>query len=380
MSTTTGSATKPSVADAADHGPDDLGDAFEKAFSDMGKATVLVVGATGAGKSTLINAFFVGEPAKTGTGRPVTEETTRYDLPNGMLSIYDTKGIEFGHSRERITAWLRKEADRTKIDVAWFCIRAADARVDETQLHMINTLKELRIPVIVVLTQVQKRNGQINPETIQFAESVEHDLQQAGARALVLVASKQGWSTPEPHGLRDLLDETRAALGDGVARDPFEAVQAIDWEAKRRRSRQIVAVSAASAAAVAAAPVPLSDSAGIVPVQLGMVAAVAATYGIPANAQKLAAIAAPVLVGGGVVYVGKALFKGLLKMIPGANVAVGVVAAGVAGSMTYALGEGWMWACEHLSKEGVDDDTDVNFIRAEFRRNYERVLRLNRAA
>lgn len=40
--------------------------------------TVLVAGNTGAGKSTLINTVFGREVARTGTGRPVTEDVEEY--------------------------------------------------------------------------------------------------------------------------------------------------------------------------------------------------------------------------------------------------------------------------------------------------------------
>ena len=61
----------------------------------------------------------------------------------------------------------------------------------------------------------------------------------------------------------------------------------------------------------------------------------------------LAAIAAPIVVGRGATFVGKALFKAVLKSFPGANLAVGVVAAGVAGLVTEALGEAWSQLPEH---------------------------------
>lgn len=49
--------------------------AFKKATQDINsKLNVLIVGKTGVGKSTLINAVFGDKVAKTGSGKPVTQE------------------------------------------------------------------------------------------------------------------------------------------------------------------------------------------------------------------------------------------------------------------------------------------------------------------
>ncbi len=47
----------------------------EEAYEERGHANVLIAGRTGVGKSTLINTIFQGNLAKTGQGRPVTENT-----------------------------------------------------------------------------------------------------------------------------------------------------------------------------------------------------------------------------------------------------------------------------------------------------------------
>jgi predicted GTPase len=51
----------------------DINTILNDAVKDMPVANIIVVGKTGVGKSSLINGVFRGNFAKTGVGKPVTE-------------------------------------------------------------------------------------------------------------------------------------------------------------------------------------------------------------------------------------------------------------------------------------------------------------------
>ena len=57
-------------------------------------ANIIVAGITGTGKSTLINAVFGTELARTGSGRPVTEHIDEYQNEEIPVHIWDTVGLE----------------------------------------------------------------------------------------------------------------------------------------------------------------------------------------------------------------------------------------------------------------------------------------------
>ena len=94
---------------------DAIADAISTATRGAGRVNILIAGKTGVGKSTLINAVFRGELARTGAGKPVTQTTQEYTKPGHPLTIIDTRGLEVGdyaRSRQQLTDLILRQRMR----------------------------------------------------------------------------------------------------------------------------------------------------------------------------------------------------------------------------------------------------------------------------
>ena len=69
---------------------------LNKEMKEMGHVNLVIAGKTGVGKSTLINAAFMENVAKTGIGKPITDEGDMkwFEKEGYPLRIYDTVGLE----------------------------------------------------------------------------------------------------------------------------------------------------------------------------------------------------------------------------------------------------------------------------------------------
>lgn len=144
----------------------------------MNNVNIIVMGKTGAGKSTLINAVLDEEVAVTGKGHAVTRTNTiyskkmtlpinknrdgKYEIADYNLNMYDTVGLEID---EKITdntlKEIRQHIEDTKHKikahdtyVVWFCVNERSNRFEDYELSLIKKLSiEYEIPFIIVVTR-----------------------------------------------------------------------------------------------------------------------------------------------------------------------------------------------------------------------------------
>ena len=254
----------------------------------------------------------------------------------------------------RIIDEKRQGSVRDQVHAIWYCVRSADKRFEGSQAQFVRQLAAMGVPVIIVLTQVPKKEGVFDPEAVELADSIRAQFTDGVAqpRSLVMTNAKPNsfLGLPE-HGLEDLLDTTAEIVPDAV-RNALIAAQQVDLNRKRSAAWKTVGTAAAGAAAAAAIPIPFADLATLLPIEAAMFGKISAIYGLPVAPKVAAQLALTVLVGQGARAAGAKAVETLLKFIPGVNVAVGVVRAGVASTLTLAAGTAWMVVCEQVTKRG----------------------------
>ncbi|MGY2700870.1 GTPase family protein [Nocardioides sp. HB32] len=332
--------------------------AFGKAWKDkadeVGRFNLAIFGKTGVGKSTLVNAIFGTEIAQTGIGEPVTRQAHLYLHQSGTLGVLDTRGLEVGKDNEALLAELRdylhgmrRKPLSEQLHVAWYCVRAGDRRFESTEAEFIRALAELGIPVILVLTQVPRSGQQVHPDAEALAARIA-DLRMPIADGLIhyTMALADEFTGQSAYGLRELLDATFRGAPAGVAH-AITAAQRIDFDRKRERAGAAIKVATGAATTAGASPIPFSDAAILVPLQLTMMASIAVTYGISLERSTAASLAATAAA----TTAGRSLVGNLIKFIPGAGTAVaGTINATIAGTFTYAMGHAWLRVCERIAR------------------------------
>lgn len=325
---------------------DDVGSAIEeavqRAFRERGRVNVLIVGRSGVGKSTLINAVFDGNLAETGQGRPVstgTREITKEGLP---LTILDTRGLEMAAFAETIeeleklvVARARETDANLHIHVAWICIHEDGRRVEEAETKLHEMLAKY-LPVVAVITKARLDAG--------FRNTVQQLLPHARnvLRVRALPETLDDGHTLEASGLEALVKFTAELVPEGQRR-AFAAAQKASLDLKVAASRKVILGSVAAACAAAASPIPFSDAFVLVPIQVGMLAGVSASFGLDVSRAFLTTLVGTVVGAGGAALAGRLAVGAILKLLPGlGSLAGGVIAAATAGTLTTALGEAYL--------------------------------------
>jgi uncharacterized protein (DUF697 family)/GTP-binding protein EngB required for normal cell division len=335
-----------------------FGQAFGKAWKDkaeeIGRFNLAIFGKTGVGKSTLVNAIFGAEIAKTGIGEPVTRAEHLYLHQSGSLGVLDTRGLEVGRDNATLIAELRdylhgmrRKPLADQLHVAWYCVRAGDRRFEATEADFVRALHDLGLPVILVLTQVPRAHGRVHPDAEALAASIAAlDLPIQDGLIHYTMALADDFTGQTAYGLQEVLDATFRGAPDGVAH-AITAAQRIDFARKRERAEVAIKAATGAATTAGASPIPFSDAAILVPVQIGMMASIAVTYGISLERSTAASIAATAAA----TTAGRSLVTNMIKFVPGAGTAVAApISATVAGTFTYAMGHAWLRVCERLAR------------------------------
>ena len=181
------------------------------------KYRILLIGRSGVGKSTIINAIFDYDLAETGIGRPITmyDKPKKYEyLNHDDLELYDTRGIELDPNygidktskkvEEFITEQLRK---KEPINAIWYCVTGS--KIEDIELFLIKKLqgmyKDDSLPVIIVYTQC------VDDEIfVQFKDYLNLQFNnQVNITKILAKMKKLKGINLQSYGLEELLSQTK---------------------------------------------------------------------------------------------------------------------------------------------------------------------------
>ncbi|WP_100976066.1 GTPase [Helicobacter pylori] len=346
------------------------------------KMNVLLMGATGVGKSSLINALFGKEIAKAGVGKPITQHLEKYIDEQKGLILWDTKGIEDKDYHDTMQSIKKEMEDSFKtldekeaIDVAYLCVKETSSRVEEREL--LGFAKKWNIPTIVVFTNTQYEAGDAFVQETKGIIDEEWGFKgfvKAYVRVNSVAFSFRGLKVPV-EGLEELVDETEKCLSDAKEnkKKHFLSIQKANIQARKQamidESKTIIHVASGAAGAAGLIPIPFSDAFAIAPIQAGMIYKMNDAFGMDLDKSVGASLVAGLLGVTAVAQVGRTLVNGFLKFIP----VVGSVAGGATAAV---ITEGIGFAYLKVLEKCFNDETGevelpaVDVITSLFKENY----------
>ena len=297
------------------------------------RPNILVCGYTGSGKTSLIKAVLgdLVPPSAIGAGAPKTMGYDCYE--NELVRIWDSKGLELGETEEEFTEqtrrFVRERQNDPDVDnhihLIWYTIQGPGARVTDCDRNLIRHIFNPKNVIVVVTKNDAVRDLQRGPLKAAILEMGIPE------ERIFFTSDEEGGS----QGCRELMLRSWEMLPEAY-KDAFMDAQRIDREAKIKavydkdgKAKGIITAATTAAVAVGVTPIPLSDAAILVPIQVGMIASLAALYGLRTEAIEKSAWPFVARLAGVMVS------TSLLKLIPGLG---SVVNATVAGTITGAMG------------------------------------------
>ncbi len=310
---------------------------------------IMLLGTSGAGKSSLINTIFGKEIAPVSDVRP---ETKGYDKIymgkdyGSSVNLIDTAGYEMDQGEiyySEVRKTILEEIDGSPIHIIWYCIPITNERVQEMDFDILQKLtaeESIRKRICIVFTKCDEDTKNGDKAKI-LKETVDKKL------SFSIKSFETSTNKKLDLELSDLIEWSASAIDDADLRNNFIAAQMKDLDAKRNYAAKIIGTSTAAAAAVGITPIPFSDAALLVPVQVTMLRKIIDIYGVSNLVNISTAVIGDVII----TNLGKSIVSSVLKMIPiVGQIAGAVINGGVAAALTGAIG----YAASELCYQNVN--------------------------
>ena len=309
---------------------------------DEDRLNVLVLGAAGSGKSTLIEAILPYVQAD--------DFMMLIDPAPGKLKAY------------------RKEP----VSIIWYCLDGMQPRILEEDLDGLRTAAKLfsDVPLIAVFTRSlgTEEKDFANITMLQDAlAGYRHHKDLAPRTKDIICVLAQEFETPlgilPVRGLNRLMERTRECAAEAGEAARARSVRSIAQSLKKKEADAIVAASAAAAATIGAVPVSFPDATLLVPLQTGMLARITKLYDLK-DKSAASQITESALKAGATTIVGRSLLVALKGIPVVGTIGGSVLNAAVAAAVTAAVGETTVIVYDKIERGEIalDGSTDLGRI------------------
>lgn len=331
---------------------------YQKIQEEVKRPNIILLGASGVGKSSLINLIFGKTVAKVGSGKPITKHIEKFDSPENGVVLYDSAGYETGEEKQQEFfdevvdfAFGEEKTTMEKMHLAWYCISSGGLRVTDLDFKLIKKFRDQNIPICVVLT----KGDQVSVEEEQkMKRTIREELREIE----IFSVTNQDIDNGKHLELKALIDWSVDSLEEGL-KEGFIRTQQMDLELKKKRARNAILQHTAGSAGVGFIPIPFSDAPILLANQGGMVARIMYIYNLTSMKEILTTALSGLGIGTSISALGIWVASQLVKFIPGAGSIVGgTINAAVASAITSAIGFTCSEICYQISKYGLTDNLD----------------------
>lgn len=249
---------------------------------------ILLLGATGCGKSSLINTIFHKPVAAVNDVSRGTEDFQTYwgkDYDLGV-NLIDSRGYEMENGKgESFTKYAasvdalikenRQKKPLEQIHIVWYCISILGSvqEYDRQVLKKLLNEPNLRNRIGIVLTKCDEDDSEGSEAKI-FKNIIKEDF------GFSLPIFEVSTDLTLDLDVENLIEWSASQIDDEDMREAFVASQIVNLKKKRETAAKEIAGFSAAAAAIGAVPIPFSDAALLVPLQLTMSTAIIHSYGM----------------------------------------------------------------------------------------------------
>ncbi len=306
-------------------------DAFEQEMAGINaqlreEILIALIGDVNAGKSSTINRI-VGEEVA-GVGAEPGETTAIHPHPyKDKIFFIDTPGLNDVHTRNSAATleYFRKT------DVVLFFLNAAGTVFSESEQRSFRIVEKENPNILIVLNKIDAAD-EVDRLVARVRKETGHKYD------VIPISSRTGQN----------IDELRGAILDMLKKKSKDILFARTIKEKSSIANKWIIGAGASAGAIGAVPIPGADIVPLTALQIGLLTKLATLYERPISKEAAKEIVITAIVGN----LGKTIFSQIVKMFPGAGT---VAAAGVAGSVTLALG----YSVKYAYERGIDVTPDT---------------------